>query len=62
MRNSALPSYSQVFLLKTAFEHELSNVLRFEDRQEYFRVINYFEERIAELKEDEKECLKAQIS
>lgn len=62
MKNSRSPSLSQVYILKYAFEYELYNVLAFEDRQEFFRIINYFEERISELKEQEKECLKIQAS
>jgi len=62
MKNSRSPSLSQVYMMKTAFEYELNNILAFEDRQEFFRVINYFEQRVIELKEEEKECLKAQVS
>ena len=56
------PAYSQIYMLKTAFEYELNNVLAFEDRQEFFRVINYLEDRIIQLKEEEKKCLKTQAS
>jgi hypothetical protein len=62
MKNSRSPSLSQVYMLKTAFEYELNNVLAFQDRQEFFRVINYLNERVNELKEEEKECLKIQSS
>lgn len=55
-------SLSQVHLMKYAFEYELNNVLAFEDRQEFFRVINYLERRVQELKEEENQCLKAQAS
>ena len=60
MKNSRPASLSQVYMMKHAFEYELNNILAFEDRQEFFRVINYLEERVKELKEDEKECLKIQ--
>lgn len=53
-------SYSHLTILRVAFEYELNNVLKFEDRQEFFRVINYLEERLEEIKKDEKECLKIQ--
>jgi hypothetical protein len=55
-------SYSQLTLLRLAFEYELNNVLKFEDRQEFFRVIQYLQERIEQIKEDEKKCLKIQGS
>jgi hypothetical protein len=62
MKNSRPASLSQVYMMKYAFEYELNNILAFEDRQEFFRVINYFEERVRQLKEEEKECLKIQTS
>jgi hypothetical protein len=62
LKNSRPSSLSQIYNLKHAFEYELNNVLAFEDRQEFFRVINYFEQRITELKEEEKLCLKIQAS
>lgn len=62
MKNPSAYSLSQVYMLKRAFEYELNNVLAFEDRQEFFRVINYFEQRVEQLKEEEKECLKIQAS
>lgn len=62
MKNSRPASLSQVYMLKSAFEYELNNILIFEDRQEFFRVINYFEKRVTELKEEEKQCLKIQTS
>ena len=62
MKNSRQPSLSQVYMMKYAFEYELNNILAFEDRQEFFRVIDYFEERVRQLKEEEKECLRIQIS
>ena len=62
MKNSTQASYSQLYVLRSAFEYELNRMKAFEDRQEYFRVINYFEERIREIKQDEAECLKAQTS
>lgn len=62
MKNSLPASLSQVYMMKYAFEYELNNILAFEDRQEFFRVINYFEERVKQLKEEEKECLKIQTS
>jgi hypothetical protein len=55
-------SYSRIYMLKSAFEYELNNVLAFEDRQEFFRVINYLQNRIEQLKEEEKQCLKIQAS
>lgn len=55
-------AYSQLVILRGAFEYELNNVLKFRDRQEVFRVIQYFEDRLEEIKEDEKECLKIQAS
>jgi len=62
MKNSRQPSLSQVYMMKYAFEYELNNVLAFEDRQEFFRIIDYFEDRVKQLKEEEKICLKAQVS
>lgn len=62
MKNYSGVSYSQLVVLRGAFEYELNNVLRFEDRQEIFRVIDYFEQRIEQIKEDEKQCLKIQTS
>jgi hypothetical protein len=62
MKNSRSPSLSQVYMLKTAFEYELNNVLAFQDRQEFFRVINYLNGRLDELKKEEKECLRIQSS
>jgi hypothetical protein len=62
LKNSRPSSLSQIYNLKHAFEYELNNVLAFEDRQEFFRVINYFEQRISELKEEEKQCLRIQSS
>lgn len=62
MKNSTRQSYSQLFVLRTAFEYELNRIKVCEDRQEYFRVINYFEQRICELKEEEAECLRIQTS
>ncbi len=62
MKNKSLPPYSTLVNLRVALEYELNNVLRFEDRQEVFRIVNYFENRIEEIKEDEAECLKMQIS
>ena len=55
-------SYSQLYNIRWALETELNRMKTFEDRQEVFRVINYFENRIAELKEEEKRCLKIQAS
>lgn len=55
-------AYSQLVLLRGAFEYELNNVLKFRDRQEVFRVIEYLEDRLEEIKKDEKECLKTQTS
>lgn len=62
MQNYPNISYSQLVILRGAFEYELSNVLRFEDRQEVFRVVDYLKMRIEQIKEEEKECLKIQIS
>ena len=62
MRNKHLANYSQLVILRGAFEYELNNVLKFEDRQEVFRIIEYFQDRIEEIKEDEKECLRIQVS
>ena len=62
MKNSTQQSYSQLFVLRSAFEYELNRMRMFEDRQEYFKVINYFEERIREIKQDEAECLRIQTS
>jgi hypothetical protein len=62
MKNSSSYSYSHAYAVRWALEIELSRLRIFEDRQEMFRVINYFEERIAELKEEEAICLKAQVS
>lgn len=62
MKNSRSLPLSQISVMKYAFEYELNNVLAFEDRQEFFRVINYFEDRVKQLKEEEKVCLKAQVS
>jgi len=55
-------SYSQLTILRVAFEYELNNVLKFEDRQEVFRVVDYLQKRLNEIKEDEKVCLKIQAS
>lgn len=62
MKNISLPPYSTLVNLRYALEYELNNVLRFEDRQEVFRIVDYFERRIEQIKEDEAECLKIQIS
>ncbi len=62
MKNTPSYSYSHAYAVRWALELELSRLKVYGDRQEVFRVINYFEERIAELKEEETECLKAQIS
>lgn len=62
MKNRSPIPYSHLNILRTAFEYELNNVLRFEDRQEVFRIVNYLQERIEQIKEDEKECLRIQAS
>jgi len=63
MKNTPSYSYSHAYAVRWALEMELSRMrIFYEDRQEMFRVINYFEERIAELKEEEALCLKAQVS
>lgn len=62
MKNYPNIPYSHLVVLRGAFEYELNNVLRFEDRQEVFRVVNYLEMRIEQIKEEEKQCLKIQSS
>lgn len=62
MKNRPTASYSHLTILRVAFEYELNNVLKFEDRQEVFRVVNYLQERLEQIKEDEKACLKTQAS
>jgi hypothetical protein len=62
MKNLSGYSYSQAYAVRWALEMELGRIRILEDRQEVFRIIHYFEERIAELKEEEKACLKAQVS
>lgn len=62
MKHKPSASYSQLTILRVAFEYELNNVLKFEDRQEVFRVVKYLHERLEQIKEDEKECLKIQAS
>ena len=62
MKSKQYPSYSEIFLLKRAFEFELSNIKISEDKSEMFDIIKYLEERIKELKEDEKKCLVIQAS
>lgn len=62
MKHRPSTSYSQLTILRVAFEYELNNVLKFEDRQEVFRVVKYLQERLEQIKEDEKECLKIQAS
>ena len=53
-------TYSQLVILRAAFEYEITNVLNVRGNQE--AVIEYLKSRIAELKEEEKECLKTQVS
>lgn len=62
MQNRPTTSYSHLTILRVAFEYELNNVLKFEDKQEVFRVVNYLQERLDQIKEDEKACLKIQAS
>lgn len=62
MKNKPSIPYSHLTILRVAFEYELNNVLKFEDRQEVFRVVKYLQERLEQIKEDEKECLKIQAS
>lgn len=62
MKNRPTTSYSHLTILRVAFEYELNNVLKFEDRQEVFRVVSYLQERLEQIKEDEKACLKIQAS
>lgn len=62
MKHRPSTSYSHLTILRVAFEYELNNVLKFEDRQEVFRVVNYLQERLEQIKEDEKKCLKTQAS
>lgn len=62
MKHRPSTSYSHLTILRVAFEYELNNVLIFEDRQEVFRVVKYLQERLEQIKEDEKECLKTQAS
>lgn len=62
MKHRPSTSYSHLTILRVAFEYELNNVLKFEDRQEVFRVVKYLQERLEQIKEDEKECLKIQAS
>lgn len=53
-------SYSQVVNVKWALELELSHLDFMRKNNE--EVINYLKKRIAELKEEEKQCLKIQTS
>jgi len=62
MKNTPSYSYSHAYAVRWALEYELNRMRVFEDRQEVFRVMSYLEERIAELKEEEALCLKAQVS
>lgn len=62
MQNRPTTSYSHLTILRVAFEYELNNVLKFEDRDEVFRIVNYLQERLEQIKEDEKACLKIQAS
>jgi hypothetical protein len=62
MKNRPSYSYSHAYAVRWALEMELNRMRVYEDRQEVFRVMNYLEERIAELKEEEALCLKAQVS
>lgn len=62
MRNSIGTAYSTLTILRCAFEYELNNVLKLQEREEAEKIIGYFETRLKEIKEDEKECLRVQAS
>jgi hypothetical protein len=62
MKNHPSYSYSYSYSIRWALEMELNRMKVFENRQEVFRVMSYLEERIAELKEEEAECLRIQTS
>lgn len=54
-------SYSHISLLRTMFEYEMMNTIKFRSDLPD-GVADYFKKRIQELKEEEKECLKIQTS
>lgn len=62
MKNSKVQSYSQLYNLRWGLEYELNNVLNFYNGEDKIVVESYFKKRIVEIKEEEKECLKVQIS
>lgn len=62
MKNSPVQSYSQLYALRWGLEYELSNVVNFYSGEDKNIVERYFKKRIVEIKEEEKECLKVQIS
>lgn len=63
MRNSPSHAYSQLVILRGAFEYEINNVLKLQERDEkVVSIIQYLEERLKEIREDEKACLKIQAS
>lgn len=62
MKNSTVQSYSQLYALRWGLEYELSNVVNFYSGEDKNVVERYFKKRIVEIKEEEKECLKVQIS
>lgn len=62
MKNSTVQSYSQLYALRWGLEYELSNVVNFYSGEDKNIVERYFKKRIVEIKEEEKECLKVQIS
>lgn len=60
MKKRPTTSYSHLTILRVAFEYELNNVLKFEDKQKVFGVVNYLQQRLEQIREDEKQCLKIQ--
>jgi hypothetical protein len=62
MKNKPSYSYSQSYSVRWALEMELNRMKVIENRQDVFRVMSYLEERIAELKREEAECLRIQTS
>lgn len=62
MKNSTVQSYSQLYNLRWGLEYELNNVVNFYNGEDRGVVESYFKKRIVEIKEEEKECLKVQVS
>jgi hypothetical protein len=60
MKNHNQYSYSQIVNIRFALEMELGHFLVLEERNRV--IVDYLRERIIELKQEEKQCLKIQAS